>query len=88
MSSYTITFTTEELTMVTLALEERQEKLIERAKIVADSSYRADAAMIAESAREYGDLRAKLRRLPANSPALDALLRAGEADRNPFLPTV
>jgi hypothetical protein len=86
MSSYTVTLTTNELTMITLALEERERVLIERAKVVADSSFHADAPMIAEASREYSDLRLKLRRLPANSPALDALLRAGEADRAPLFP--
>lgn len=88
MSSYTVTVTTEEITMMILALEERALVLHERAKVVADSSFRADAPQIEESAREYEALTTRLRRTPANSDALDALLRAGEADRSPMFPTL
>jgi hypothetical protein len=84
--SYTVTLTTEEVTMLIVAAEERALVLHARAKVVADSSFVADAPQIETAAREYEALTTKLRRLPRNSDALDHLLRMGEADRAPMIP--
>lgn len=84
MNSYTITIGIEELTMLTLAADDRARDLRDRAKLARDKGYAlVNVEQLDESATEYETLVARLRRTPQNSPELTALLNAGEADREP-----
>lgn len=71
--TYTITVSSEDLTMIRVALKDRADRLA--------------AAGLDDVAAEYAAAAERLSGLTPDTPALSALLLAGQADRSASFPT-